>query len=135
MTGLALGATLNGQYCTSLSPCGSNCSYEIKIPGPTFQCVAHTYSNLPTLITTMYGNTSSNGLANSQFSPSNVNYIAAQNGTTAAGYGKDVVEGTFIFEMQWVKGANLSALSCTTWYSHTHCLPHTRMVFKRLKWM
>ncbi|KAI9730399.1 MAG: hypothetical protein M1834_005909 [Cirrosporium novae-zelandiae] len=53
---LGIQTIVSGNYQTSSSPCGQNCSYTLEVTGPGFKCEDRIYSDLQSLVNdTVYG--------------------------------------------------------------------------------
>ncbi|EMR90386.1 hypothetical protein ACHAP3_008901 [Botrytis cinerea] len=105
---IARATAMSGSYLTTASPCGSNCTYEITMPGPEFSCQEGITSDLSAAVVEMYGNVSFNGVYPSQYSPQILpEFIAAEKPQNES-------DGRFEFELQWNGD---SSMTCTVWYS------------------
>jgi hypothetical protein len=104
---------LQGGFLTADSPCGDNCTYELQMAGPEFVCQDNLYSNLPALMSEVYGNSTNNIHFDS--SSTGVNFIAATNSTLTT---HD--DGKFALEVEWRNGSEntTSTLACDLWASN-----------------
>ncbi|RAK93385.1 hypothetical protein BO79DRAFT_284039 [Aspergillus costaricaensis CBS 115574] len=98
LTRVARQAMMAGHYLPASSPCASDCSYSISIPGPSFECRNYSSPDLYNWVNQTYPQTNMRGYL----------YIASQDSAARTNHS----ESFFDFGLRWKSDNEYDNLTC-----------------------
>ncbi|KAL3257833.1 hypothetical protein ABHI18_006503 [Aspergillus niger] len=104
LTRVARQAMMAGHYLPSSSPCATDCSYTISIPGPSFECRNYSSPDLYSWVNRSYPQTHSWGYL----------YIASRDNAARSNRS----EYAFDFGLRWMRDGGYQNLTCRAYESN-----------------